>query len=164
MQVLVNDFLSDPISLQRGVRQGDALSPLLYVLCVEVLACKIRATCDIKGFLLPGAGGRQFKVSQYADNTTIFVKDESSLFALFKVISIFESGSGAKLNRSKTEALWLGAWRDIDRTSHWASLGLRKQRFWVYTLGHQTLNVTTGKRESLSWINAFSVGRLELFH
>ena len=54
MQVLVNDFLSDPMSLQRGVRQGDALSPLLYVLCVEVLACKIRATCDIKGFLLLG--------------------------------------------------------------------------------------------------------------
>ena len=29
MQVLVNDFLSDPIPLQRGVRQGDALSPVL---------------------------------------------------------------------------------------------------------------------------------------
>ena len=47
MQVLVNDFLLDPISLQRGVQQGDALSPLLYVVCVEILACKIRATCDI---------------------------------------------------------------------------------------------------------------------
>ena len=112
MQVLVNDFLSDPISLQRGVRQGDALSLLLYVLCVEVLACKIHATCDMKGFLLPGAGRLQFKVSQYVDDTTVFVKDESSLFALFKLISIFESSSGAKLNRSKTEALWLSAWRD----------------------------------------------------
>ena len=57
-------------------------------------------------------GGLQFKVSQYTDDTTVFVKDESSSIALFKVISIFESGSGAKLNRSKTEALWLGAWRD----------------------------------------------------
>ena len=36
MQVLVNDFLSNPIPLERGVRQGDALSPMLYVLCVEV--------------------------------------------------------------------------------------------------------------------------------
>ena len=34
------------------------------------------------------------------------------MFALFKVISIFEFGSGAKLNRSKTEVLWLGGWRD----------------------------------------------------
>ena len=52
MQVLVNDFLSDPIPLARGVRQGDALSPMLYVLCVEALACKIRATRDIEGSCL----------------------------------------------------------------------------------------------------------------
>ena len=112
MQVLVNEFLTEPIYLARGVRQGDALSPMLYVLCVEVLACKIRATSAIEGFLLPGASGSQFKVSQYADDTTAFVKNENSLFQLFRVISDFESGSGAKLNVSKTEALWLGAWKD----------------------------------------------------
>lgn len=93
MQVLVNDFLSYPIYLERGVRQGDALSPMLYVLCVEVLACKIRATSRIEGFLLPGAGGSQFTVSQYADDTTAFVKNEKSLFMLFNIIiSDFESG------------------------------------------------------------------------
>lgn len=110
MQVLVNDFLSNPIPLERGVRQGDALSPMLYVLCVEALACKIRDSPEIEGFLLPGARGLQFKVSQYADDTTAFVKDEKSLIALFETISIFEKGSGAKLNKAKTEALWLGAW------------------------------------------------------
>lgn len=31
MQVLVNDFLSNPISIERGARQGDALPPTLYV-------------------------------------------------------------------------------------------------------------------------------------
>ena len=112
MRVLVNDFLSNPILLERGVRQGDALSPMLYVLCVEVLACKIRASPDVKGFLLPGAGGLEFRVCQYADDTTAFVKDERSLHALFNIIGDFERGSGAKLNRTKTEALWLGAWRD----------------------------------------------------
>ena len=105
MQVLVNDFLSNPILLERGVRQGDALSPMLYVLCVEVFACKIRASPDVKGFLLPGAGGLEFRVCQYADDTTAFVKDERSLHALFNIIGDFERGSGAKLNRTKTEAL-----------------------------------------------------------
>ena len=112
MQVLVNDFLSNPILLERGVRQGDALSPMLYVLCVEALACKIRASPDVKGFLLPGAGGLEFRVCQYADDTTAFVKDERSLHALFNIIGDFERGSGAKLNRTKTEALRLGAWKD----------------------------------------------------
>ena len=81
-------------------------------MCVEVLACKIRASREIEGFLLPGAGGLQFKVTQYADDTTAFVKNERSLFKLFDIISDFESGSGTKLNRTKTEALWLGTWKD----------------------------------------------------
>lgn len=111
MRVLVNGFLSDRIDLCRGVRQGDSLSPMLYILCVEVLACKIRDNPDIVGFLLPGARGRQFKVGQYADDTTSFVKDTRSLHALFHDISLYEKGSGAKLNRSKTEAMWVGPWR-----------------------------------------------------
>lgn len=84
---------------------------MLYILCVEVLACKVRDNSDIVGFLLPGARGRQFKVGQYADDTTSFVKDTCSLHALFNDISLYERGSGAKLNCSKTEAMWVGAWR-----------------------------------------------------
>ena len=57
MRILVNDFLSDPVPLLRGVRHGDALFPMLYVLCVDVLACRIRDSPAIEGFLLPGAGG-----------------------------------------------------------------------------------------------------------
>lgn len=111
MRILVNDFLSGSVLLQRGVRQGDALSPMLYIMCVEVLACKIRSSSHIEGFLLPGAGGVQFRLSQYADDTTVFVKTMSSLYALFETISLYEKGTGARLNLSKTEAMWLGAWK-----------------------------------------------------
>lgn len=112
MRIILNGWLSRPIMLMRGVRQGDSLSPLLYILCVEALACQIRLCSGIRGFLLPGAKGRQFKVRQYADDTTSLVKDYNSLVRLFDIISIYEKGSGAKLNKSKTEAMWLGAWRD----------------------------------------------------
>ena len=78
----------------------------------EVLACRIRDSPAIEGFVLPGAGGVQFKVGQYAYDTTAFVKNDSSLFSLFDAISFYERGSGAKLNLSKTEAMWLGAWKD----------------------------------------------------
>ena len=63
-----------PVFLKRGVRQGCPLSPLLYVLVSEVLSTQIRKCSDIEGFRLPGAGGLQFKMSQYADDATLFVK------------------------------------------------------------------------------------------
>lgn len=116
MQIILNGWLTASIPLLRGVRQGDPLSPLLYILCVEVLACQIRNSPKIQGFLLPGANGKQFRVRQYADDTTCFVKDLFSLKHLFELISTYERGSGAKLNRSKTEAMWLGAWRDCGDT------------------------------------------------
>ena len=111
MRVVVNEWLTEPIPLGRGVRQGDSLSPMLYILCVETLACKIRLCPQIQCFLLPGAKGLQYKVGLYADDTTSLVRSVHSLAMLFHIISIYERGSGAKFNVSKTEAMWLGAWR-----------------------------------------------------
>ena len=111
MRIIVNEWLSDAIPLSRGVRQGDSLSPLLYILCVETLACKIRNNPDMEGFLLPGARGLCYKVGVYADDTTCIVKSYRSLQCLFRMINVYEGGSGARLNVTKTEAMWLGAWR-----------------------------------------------------
>ena len=79
MRVIVNEWLTEPIPLSRGVRQGDSLSPMLYILRVETLACKIRSCSEIEGFLLPVAKGSQYKVGIYADDTTSLVKSVHSL-------------------------------------------------------------------------------------
>lgn len=105
MRIILNSWLTKPIQLQCRVRQGDSLSPLLYLICVEVLACLIRNFKSIRGFILPGVKGKHFKVCQYADDTTSFVKDYNSLVRLIELFSSYEKGSGAKLNRSKTEAM-----------------------------------------------------------
>ena len=57
-KILLNDWLTDKIPQESGARQGDPLSPLLYVLCVEVLAYLIRRSPEISGFHLPGAKGQ----------------------------------------------------------------------------------------------------------
>ena len=87
-------------------------SPLLYILCTEVLASNIHAETKIQVFLLPGARGQAFKIRQYADDSTCYVKDlYSSLSVLFSTLKRCELRTGAKLYYSKTEAMWLGAWR-----------------------------------------------------
>ena len=110
-RVICNGHLSVPIVLERGVRQGCPLYPLLYVLVSEVLSTQVRKCNGIVGFRLPGAAGLQFKISQYADDATIFAKTETSLCQVLRVVSRYERASGAKLNASKTEAMWLGRWR-----------------------------------------------------
>ena len=107
-RVICNGKLTCPISLGRGVRQGCPLSPLLYVLVSGVLSTQIRKCKLVEGFRLPGAGGLQFKISQYADDATNFLKSERSLSVLLEVVRRYEKGSGAKLNTSKSEAMWLG--------------------------------------------------------
>ena len=66
---------------------------------------------DIKGIQV---SDKEVKLSQYADDTTSFCKDESSLGKLLELLDLFKDCSGLKLNESKSEAMWLG--RNASRT------------------------------------------------
>ena len=111
-RVKVNGFLTKPIEIQRGVRQGCPLSALLYVICSEVLTINIRKDANIKGYRL--RNGMEHKVAIYADDLNVCVTTEQSIFELFKLFEKYESATNSKINKDKTEALWLGNW--IGRT------------------------------------------------
>ena len=103
-----NSFASSWFELARGVRQGCPLSGLLFVLAVEILSTSIRASNDIEGIQVRN---KEIKLSQYADDTTAFCKDEFSLRNLRNLFELYgDSGdcSGLRLNHSKSEAMWLG--------------------------------------------------------
>lgn len=53
--VLVNGHFSDFFLLIRGVRQGCPLSPLLYIICAEVLAANVRCCPSIDSLILPSS-------------------------------------------------------------------------------------------------------------
>ena len=107
--VINNGWLSASFSLERGVRQGCPLSPLLYCLVVETLGQAIRRDPSIEGIPIPGARCKQSKVSQYADDTTLILANDYSITQAFNIINIFERGSGSRLNPKKTEGLWIGS-------------------------------------------------------
>ena len=92
--VYVNGHVSSFFSLSRGVRQGCPLSPLLYVLVAEVLACNIRCHPDISGMVLPGASVPLPPLSQYADDTSVVVTSDRAIVATFEVHDLYQRGQG----------------------------------------------------------------------
>ena len=66
--VLNNGFCTNYFHLSREVRQGCPLSPYVFVLAVELLACKIRQDKEIQGIK---SFGKELKLSQFADDTTL---------------------------------------------------------------------------------------------
>ena len=78
-------------------------SPCLFILAAELLACKIRQDNEIQGINI---FGKELKLSQFADDTTLLNNDCNSVNKAIAVLDNFGDISGLKLNPSKTKALW----------------------------------------------------------
>ena len=105
-----NGYLSNTIELQRGCRQGDPLSPYVFVLCAEILSHVIRESGDIRGIMVHN---EEFKVTQYADDTTLLLEEDyQTIVSVIRVLKWFKSVSGLDINKEKTKLVKLGATRD----------------------------------------------------
>ena len=150
--VKVNGFETFEFDIQRGVRQGCPLSALLYALTSEVLAIELRKNRNIKGYIF---NGQEFKLCQYADDLMTAITDIASLGEIFDVLRKFELATNAKLNKTKTEALWVGGWRNRLDTPY----GIKWKNDYVNFLGVYVGNMTTRtEREIISNINFDEIG------
>ena len=104
--IINNGSTCEYFPVSRGVRQGDPLSPYLFIVVTEFLASRIRANNNIKGFTV---NKNNIKLTMYADDTTAFIADEKSAKCLFVELDNFKKVSGLKINIEKTEGLWLGS-------------------------------------------------------
>ena len=103
--------LSTFFHIGRGCRQGDPISPFIFILCAEILAIMIRKNKNIKGIII---NNREHKLSQYADDT-VFMLDgkEKSLKETLNVLFEFSRFSGLNVNFDKTHAVWIGAKKNV---------------------------------------------------
>ena len=108
--VTVNGALTPWFSIQRGCRQGDPLSPYLFVICVEILAIMIKRNDKIKGIFVNEI---ESKILQYADDTELTLEgDKESFHEAMDTINTFGKMSGLILNTDKSNAVWLGSKRN----------------------------------------------------
>ena len=112
VRVLVNGHFSEKIDIERGVKQGDALSCSLFILCMDPLIRNINANKLIEGIEITSKITKTralHKCSGFADDITIVCKNKkSSVENIFKEYERLTRLSGLELNADKTEILRLG--------------------------------------------------------
>lgn len=98
---LVNDTPSGRVIPQRGIRQGDPLSPYVFILCSEVLLglCrKAQLSGQLSGVKV-SRGYQRINHLLFAEDTMFFCKtNEKSCSPLKIILGRYESASRQKIN------------------------------------------------------------------
>ena len=118
--IMVN---GDPVGMihpSRGIRQGDPLSPFLFLLCTEGLHALIKHSArngNIKGFSMCKWGPKLTHLF-FANDSLLFYR---SIFEdcnnVLKLLAEYESLSGQKINKDKTTIFFSKSTTDDEKTS-----------------------------------------------
>ena len=110
--IMMGGHLTDQITLEQGVPQGDIISPFIFIICVEILLIKITKTKHITGITY---GTREDRANTYADDTTFFfLRTENNLRYTMKTLNDFATLSGLQCNIEKTKCIPIGGNCDLN--------------------------------------------------
>ncbi|KAG1040050.1 hypothetical protein G6F43_012369 [Rhizopus delemar] len=112
VRVNINGHLTEEVTQSRGLRQGDPLSPLLFNLALEPFLRHVLQDTSLFGFsFLPLPADPNpppaLKVLAYADDVCVFLSSHADFLRLQHHLQTYGQVSNAKVNLSKTEAIFL---------------------------------------------------------
>jgi hypothetical protein len=105
-QVLLNGVLWPQIAHGRGLRQGDPLSPLLFILAIDPLQQLLSLATDAGILSRVSRDRTRLRVSMYADDAIIFLKPaKHEVEALKSLLHSFGEVTGLRTNVHKTSVV-----------------------------------------------------------
>jgi hypothetical protein len=105
--VLLNGVPGKKFNCRRGVRQGDPLSPLLFVLAAELLQVIMNRASSLGLLRRPiPQPDEDFPIVQYADDTLLIMEaDARQLFFLKGILHSFSESTGLRVNYRKSQII-----------------------------------------------------------
>ncbi|XP_075092306.1 uncharacterized protein LOC107821421 [Nicotiana tabacum] len=106
--ILINGSPKGYFHSHRGLRQGDPLSPFLFIIAMEGLNNMIKTAKVsgwVKGFEVNRSGANNLEIThlQYADDTLVFCDAEKDQLRFLRIILVlFEGVSGLHINWRKS--------------------------------------------------------------
>ena len=104
--IILNKKVIDGYKILKGVKQGDALSCILFIICMEPLLRNVKVNNRIEPIESTRLVIEFPKIYSFADDVNILMKRrDTSLDQLFREYEKFSEQSGLVLNAEKTEIL-----------------------------------------------------------
>ena len=103
-----NGSSTDFFKIQKGTKQGDPLSPYLFISVLEILFIQIRNDKAIRGFKI---GDIEIRLTAFADDSTFLVRDKQSINRILNIMKTFGTFSSLNASIEKCEVCWIGQYR-----------------------------------------------------
>lgn len=134
-RIILNGHQGPPIRHMRGVRQGDSLSPMLFILAMDVLH-RLFAKASRDDVLRPlPLTEVKYQCNLYADDVILFIKPSvQEARAVKEILRVFGEASGLKTNLSKCSITPIYGGEDILEEVV-SVLGCQVQEFPIHYLG-----------------------------
>uniref|UniRef100_A0A803TUI3 Reverse transcriptase domain-containing protein n=1 Tax=Anolis carolinensis TaxID=28377 RepID=A0A803TUI3_ANOCA len=102
-KIIIKGHHSKEFPIEKGVRQGCPLSPLIFIFAMEMLIKSIRNDKNLRGTRIKG---HEYKIRAFADDVICIIEDpRQQIHNWITKIKQFGKLAGFKLNKIKTEML-----------------------------------------------------------
>ena len=129
ISMLVNGGPLEPFNPLRGIRQGDPLSPYLFILCMEYLSHLIEHKCRAGSWTSFKASRGNVGVSRllFADDIILFSKVDSMAWnAIAEVLKKFCEEFGQKISQGKSRVYYSPNVSEDMKVEVWERLGINE--------------------------------------
>lgn len=119
----VNGFLSSELIPERGLRQGDPISPYIFILAADALSHMIHRASEMGRFhgIHLAQGGPRLTHLFFADDSLLFGKGTlENMYQLVSILNAYSKASGQRVNLSKSGLIG-GRFMDSRLKSHLAA-------------------------------------------